>query len=80
MNQFIAQINIYDYERFRAACLEACNVSRATWSNWRNGGPVEKKYQPIIDRIATEMFGRAVFKSPALAGTPLKGGEEGGAA
>lgn len=61
MEQFIASINIYDYERFRARVIEACQVTRSTWSNWRNGGPIETKYKPIIDHVATEMFGRPVF-------------------
>ena len=61
MEQFIASINIYDYERFRARVIEACQVTRSTWSNWRNGGPIEAKYKPIIDQVAREMFGRTVF-------------------
>ena len=61
MNTFIASINIYDYERFRDQVMKECNISRATWSNWRNGGSIEKKYKPIIDRVATEMFGHPVF-------------------
>lgn len=61
METFIASINIYDYERFRNRCIAECNVSSATWSNWRNGKGIEKKYKPIIDLVATEMFGRTVF-------------------
>ena len=61
MNNFIAQINIYDYERFRDRCVAECNISRTTWSNWRNGAAITEKYKPIIDRVAAEMFGRTVF-------------------
>ena len=61
MEQFIASINSYDYERFRARAIEACQVTRSTWSNWRNGGPIEAKYKPIIDQVAREMFGRTIF-------------------
>lgn len=61
MNTFIESINIYDYERFRDRCVAECNISRAAWSNWRNGAPISAKYKPIIDRVAQEMFGRCVF-------------------
>lgn len=61
MEQFITTINIYDYERFRDRCIAECNISRTTWSNWRNGGAITEKYKPIIDRVATEMFGSTVF-------------------
>lgn len=69
MEQFIASINIYDYERFRDTIKTRCNISRTTWSNWRKGGSIEKKYKPIIDQVAMEMFGRTVF------GT-IEGGEQ----
>lgn len=61
MKTFIASINIYDYERFRDRVVKDCKVSRSTWSNWRNGGPIEAKYKPIIDQVAREMFGRTIF-------------------
>ena len=62
MENFIASINIYDYEHFRDRVMKECNISRTTWSNWTNGKGIESKYKPIIDRVATEMFGRAVFQ------------------
>lgn len=68
MNTFIAQINIYDYEKFRDRCIAECNISRTTWSNWRNGGAITEKYKPIIDSVAMAMFGRTVFG--------MEGGEE----
>ena len=61
MKTFIASINIYDYERFRDRVTKECNISRATWSNWINGKGIETKYKPVIDRVATEMFGRTIF-------------------
>lgn len=61
METFIASINIYDYERFRESVMRECNISRSTWSNWINGKGVESKYKPIIDRVASDMFGRLVF-------------------
>ena len=61
MNTFISSINIYDYERFRDRCIAECNISRTTWSNWRNGAAITEKYKPIIDRVAAEMFERTVF-------------------
>ena len=62
MEDFIKTINIYDYERFRARVIQECNVSTATWSNWRNGkNEPEAKYKAIIDQVAREMFGRTIF-------------------
>lgn len=62
MEEFIKTINHYDYEKFRDRVVKACNVSLATWSNWKNGETVSVKYQPIIDFVADELFGRKVFK------------------
>lgn len=50
MEQFIASINIYDYERFRDTIKTRCNISRTTWSNWRNGGSIEKSTNPSSTR------------------------------
>lgn len=62
MEDFIKTINIYDYERFRARVIQECNVSTATWSNWRNSkNEPETKYKEIIDKIAAEMFGVTVY-------------------
>ena len=52
------------YDEFRRRCIEACNVSSATWSNWKNGVVVPgAKYRAIIDTIATDMFGHAIFSA-----------------
>lgn len=68
MEDFIKTINIYDYERFRARVIQECNVSTATWSNWRNGkNEPEAKYKAIIDKIATEMFGAQIYASTSSA-------------
>jgi len=61
MEDFIKTINVYDYEHFRDKIMKECNISRSTWSAWRNGGSISKKYKSIIDRIAVDMFGRTVF-------------------
>lgn len=75
MEDFIKTINIYDYERFRARVIQECNVSTATWSNWRNGkNEPEAKYKTIIDKIATEMFGAPIYASTSSA--TKKGGEK----
>ena len=64
MEDFIKTINIYDYKRFRARVTQECNVSTATWSNWRNGkNEPEKKFKQIIDKIAAEMFGAAIYNT-----------------
>ena len=74
MEDFIKTINIYDYERFRARVIQECNVSTATWSNWRNSkNEPEAKYKEIIDRIATEMFGAPIYASTRSA--TEKGGD-----
>lgn len=65
MKDFITAINIYDYEHFRDEVMEKCNISRSTWSAWRNGGKVTEKYKPIIDEIAMRMFGKKVFNKEA---------------
>lgn len=61
METFIKQINVYDYEKFRDRCIAECNISRTTWSNWRNGAAISEKYKPIIDLVAMAMFRRTVF-------------------
>ena len=62
MRDFLTTINIYDYEKFRGRIIEECNISTATWSNWRRGAvEPEKKYKAIIDKIATEMFGAPIY-------------------
>ena len=62
MNEFIKTINIWEYERFRDRVKSECNIGSMAWSRWRNGCVIADKYKPIINRIAVEMFGRAVFK------------------
>ena len=54
------------YDTFKQRVMAECNVSRQSFNNWENGKAIQEKFKPIIDRIALEMFGRAVF------------GEEGG--
>lgn len=49
------------FDTFRKRVIKECNVSRQTWYNWSKGLPVEAKYKPIINDIATELFGKAVF-------------------
>lgn len=62
MQEFIKTLNIYDYASFRKACIEGCNVDRATWSNWVNEkNKPETKYRTIINKVATDLFGRVVF-------------------
>ena len=62
MQEFIKTLNIYDYATFRAACLEKCNIGRAQWSNWtRETVAVPEKYHEIINKVASDLFGRVVF-------------------
>lgn len=63
MQEFIKTLNIYDYAAFRKACIEGCNVDRATWSNWVNEkNKPESKYRVIINKVASDLFGRTVFE------------------
>lgn len=49
------------FDRFRERVMDECNVSRQTWYNWAGGRTIEAKYKPIINRIAQELYGKAVF-------------------
>lgn len=61
--EFLKTINTYDYAAFRDACMKECNVDRTTWSNWRKGKyDVVGKYHDIINKVATDLFGRTVFE------------------
>lgn len=63
MQDFIKTLNIDDYATFRAACMKACNIGRAQWSNWRTGKvKVPEKYHDIINKVASDLFGRTVFE------------------
>ena len=69
MEEFIKTIKgPSPYETFKQRVVEECNVTRQAFYNWENGRAIQEKYKPIIDRIALEMFGRAVFDG--------EGGEE----
>ena len=62
MKTFVANLNTFDYERFRDQVKAKCIISRATWHNWINGGNISQKYKPIINRVSLKMFGKAVFQ------------------
>lgn len=63
MREFIKTLNIDDYATFRAACMKACNISRAQWSNWRTGKvEVPVKYHDIINNVSESLFGNKVFE------------------
>lgn len=63
MQKFVKTLNIDDYATFRAACMKACNISRAQWSNWRTGKvEVPAKYHTIINNVSESLFGIKVFE------------------
>lgn len=63
MQKFIKTLNIDDFATFRSACMEACNIGRAQWSNWRTGKvAVPAKHHDKINKVATDLFGRVVFE------------------
>ena len=63
MENFIKSIkpDTTPYDTFRDRVMRDCLVSRQTFYNWEHGQSIEPKYKPIINRIATEMFGKPVF-------------------
>lgn len=62
MNELTKKLTVEQYIEFSRRCCKECNISRATWSNWRRGkNKPEAKYRCIIDRIANEMFGWVIF-------------------
>ena len=69
MEEFVKSIkpDATPYDTFRERVMKECNVQRQTFYHWENGRNVQRKFKPIINRIALELFGRAVFE---------EGGEE----
>ena len=62
MEDFIKTLNIDQYKIFRVACMKGCNIRRAQWSNWCKGKvAVPKKHHEIINKVASDLFGRVVF-------------------
>lgn len=63
MENFIKSIkpDTTPYDTFRDRVMRDCLVSRQTFYNWEHGQTVDPKYKPVINRIATEMFGKPVF-------------------
>ncbi len=64
MEEFIKPIleQFEQFKQFKERVITECNVSDVTFRNWSNGGGMEKKYKPIINRIAEEMYGKKVFE------------------
>ena len=62
MTEFIKTINVDDYATFRDACIKECNITHQAWSTWRLGKvAVPEKYHEIINKVASDLFGRTVF-------------------
>lgn len=63
MEEFIKTLNIFDFASFRDACIKECNITPQAWSTWRTGKvAVPDKYHEIINKVATDLFGRIVFE------------------
>lgn len=61
LDELRVTLSAADYELFRRGVIMECRVTNATWSNWTTGKFLpEKKYQPLIDRVAAR-FGLTVF-------------------
>ena len=63
MEEFVKSIRPDNspYDIFRERVMKECNVQRQTFYHWEKGRIVQRKFRPIINKIALEMFGRAVF-------------------
>ena len=71
LTELRSTISVADYEQFRRMVIMRCMITNATWSNWTTGKFVpEKKYQPLIDRVAAR-FGLTIFLT-----TQEEGGQE----
>lgn len=66
MIEFLSTINVYQYNEFRHAVIERCNVTPSAWCQWINGGSISNKYKPIINEIAQEMFHRPVWEEKGV--------------
>lgn len=53
LKNYLEKQNMYRYLELRQSIIQECNVSRATFSNWRNG-KVEPslKYKNIINQVS----------------------------
>ena len=61
LDELRVTLSAADYELFRRGVIMECRVTNASWSNWTTGKFLpEKKYQPLIDRVAA-CFGLTVF-------------------
>ena len=65
MTQFEDFINAIPhgrYDEFRKRVVAACGVSDGLWRMWKTGTPVKtEENRKAINRIALDMFGKAVF-------------------
>ena len=61
VKNFIENLTIRQYEYFRRKVLVSCSVTRATFSNWRNGKTVPMHYHEKINAIAEELTGKTIF-------------------
>lgn len=63
MEEFVKEIRegVEKYNLFRQRVMDECNVGRMAFYSWSHGEPISKKYKPIIDRIAMEIYGKSVF-------------------
>lgn len=61
VKNFIENLTIRQYDDFRRKVLVSCSVTRATYSNWKNGKTVPKHYHEKINAIAEELTGTKIF-------------------
>ena len=72
VKKFIENLTVRQYEDFRRKVLFSCSVTRATYSNWRNGKTVPKHYHEKINAIAQEITGNKIFSDQNGEGEMLK--------
>ena len=60
--EFVSNIPHGRYDEFRKRVIASCNVSDGLFRMWKTGTPVKtEENRKAINRIALDMFGKAVF-------------------
>ena len=61
LQEFIENMPYGKADEFRNRVVEACEITQGLFRIWRRGMTVPDKHHGTINRIALDMFGKAVF-------------------
>ena len=61
LQEFIENMPHGKADEFRNRVVEACEITQGLFRIWRRGMNVPDKHHVTINRIALDMFGKAVF-------------------